>query len=53
MSYYVKKDITCPYEWFDNPKKFDHKGLPSRHYFYSRLRREDIKEEEYNHAQKV
>jgi hypothetical protein len=53
-----KYELLCqkgyyPYEWFDSSKKFDHIGLPSKHHFYSRLTREDIKEEDYKHAQKV
>jgi len=42
-----------PYDWFDDTEKFSHLGLPSRHHFYSRLKREDITVKEYEHATKV
>ena len=42
-----------PYEWVDDIKKLNHKGLPPRHDFYNKLKQELISEEEYKHALKV
>ena len=42
-----------PYEWFDDVKKFEHKGLPKRKDFYSQLCQKHITEEDYQHALNV
>ena len=42
-----------PYEWFDDDKKFEHRGLPSKEDFYSKLSGKGIKAEDYQHAQEV
>ena len=42
-----------PYEWVDDIKKLNHKGLPPRANFYNKLKQELISEEEYQHALKV
>jgi hypothetical protein len=48
-------DLLCrkgfyPYEWFDDISKFNYKGLPSRKDFYSTLKKEELKEDDYKHA---
>ena len=43
-----------PYEWMDdNKKKLNYEGLPSIDNFYSNLKKENITEEDYNHAKNV
>ena len=42
-----------PYEWVDDIKKLNHKGLPPRVIFYNKLKQELISKEEYKHALKV
>ena len=42
-----------PYEWFDDVRKFDYKGLPPKKEFYSKLSQKGIGEEDYNHALNV
>ena len=42
-----------PYEWVDDIKKLEYKGLPPRAKFYSALKQELITEKEYEHALKV
>ena len=42
-----------PYEYMDSCERFDEKSLPPKKAFYSKLNLEDIKDEDYEHAQKV
>ena len=42
-----------PYEWMDSLDKLNHKRLPSREAFYSRLKGCGIAEEDYAYCQKV
>ena len=42
-----------PYEHIDNWKRFNETSLPPKEAFYSELNLEDIKDEYYEHAQKV
>ena len=37
-----------PYEWFDNPKKLNNKGLPPYDSFFSELRNINPLEKDYN-----
>ena len=51
-------DILCqkgyyPYEWVDDIDKLNHIGLPEIADFYTSLKREHMKTEEYQHAQHV
>ena len=51
-------DLLCkkkiyPYEWVDNIEKLNHQGLPDKSHFYSKVKRKDAKDEEYDHAQDV
>ena len=48
----LRKDV-YPYEYMDSSKKFDETTLPSKEAFYSNLNLEDIRDEDYAHAQKV
>ena len=43
----------CPYEWMDDNEKLNYDGLPSIDNFYSTLKKENITEEDYNHAKNV
>ena len=40
-----------PYEYMDSCERFDEKSLPPKKAFYSKLNLEDIKDEDYEHAQ--
>ena len=42
-----------PYEYMDSWKRFKEESLPDKESFYSELNKEDITDEEYEHAQKV
>ena len=42
-----------PYEYIDSWEKFNEISLPPKEAFYSELNLEDIKDEDYEHAQKV
>ena len=42
-----------PYEYMDSFYRFDEKELPSIEEFYSSIKKEDISDEDYEHAQKV
>ncbi|CAB3981335.1 Gastrula zinc finger [Paramuricea clavata] len=42
-----------PYEFLDNISKLDTEGLPSKDKFYSSLYESEVKEEDYQRAQKV
>ena len=48
----LRKDVH-PYEDMDNCEKFDETTLPAKEVFYSKLKLEDISNEDYAHAQKV
>ena len=41
------------YEYMDSCERFDETSLPPKKAFYSKLNLEDIKDEDYEHAQKV
>ena len=42
-----------PYEYIDNWKRLNETSLPPKEAFHSELNLEDIKDEYYEHAQKV
>lgn len=42
-----------PYDWFNDVKKLDYEGLPSKSKFHSQLNNEEISDDEYSHAKKV
>ena len=42
-----------PYEWVNDIKKLNHKGLPPQSAFYSSLKQETLSDKEYKHAQNV
>ena len=42
-----------PYEYMDSWERFNEESLPDKESFYSELYKEDITDEEYEHAQKV
>ena len=42
-----------PYEYMDSWEKFNEESLPDKKYFYSKLNKENITDEEYAHALKV
>ena len=48
----IKKGV-YPYEYMDDIKKFEENKLPDKKYFYSRLNKSDISDDEYNHAKIV
>ena len=48
----VRKGI-YPYEYFDSFHRFDEKQLPPIQEFYSSIKKENISDEDYAHAQKV
>ena len=49
----LKQKGFYPYEYIDSIKKFEDKQLPEMEKFYSKLKKETIKKEEYKHAQRV
>ena len=49
----LKQKGFYPYEYIDSIKKFEDKQLPEIEKFYSKLKKETIKKEEYKHAQRV
>ena len=42
-----------PYEFIDHIRKLDYVGLPPKEAFYSSLDKENVPEDEYQHAQTV
>ena len=48
----IRKGVFC-YDYWDGPDKANENQLPSRESFYSRLKEENITEDDYAHAQKV
>jgi hypothetical protein len=42
-----------PYEWMDDISKLDHRGLPPREAFYSKLRQDSVSEEEHRWGSEV
>ena len=48
----TKKGV-YPYEYMDNINRFEETTLPPKEQFYSTLTEEHIKDQEYEHAQKV
>ena len=42
-----------PYDYIDSWERFNERSLPTKEAFYSKLNLEDIKDEGYEHAQKV
>ena len=42
-----------PYEYMDSWERFNEASLPSKKYFYSELKLEDISDKDYGHGQKV
>ncbi|HUR98246.1 MAG TPA: DNA polymerase [Pyrinomonadaceae bacterium] len=49
----VKRKGVFPYDWFDSMDKLEETKLPPHAAFYSRLRGNNISDEEYRHAQQV
>ena len=52
FAFLLRKDI-YPYEHMDRWERFNEESLPDKESFYSELYKEDITDEEYEHAQKV
>ena len=48
----LKKGV-YPYEYMDSWERFNEALLPSKESFYSELHKEDITDEDYNHAKKI
>ena len=42
-----------PYEYIDSWERFNERSSRTKEAFYSKLNLEDIKDEDYEHAQKV
>ena len=49
----VTRKGVCPYDYIDSFDAFNVEKLPSKELFYSQLNESNIKDEDYEHAQKV
>ena len=52
LSFQHKKGV-YPYEYMNSFEKFEERSLPPKEAFYSKLKKEDITDEDYEHAKKV
>ena len=52
LSLQLKKGV-YPYEYMNSFEKFEEKSLPPKDAFYSKLKKENITNEDYEHAKKV